>query len=460
MRLNAVLRKVGGRMNPIAVKELRQISRGKFLPVILVGALLMQLTVTAAVSLYSRGSADPGPQLYRALFQVLTAVCYLLIPAYAGFRLANERARLDKDLLFITTLKPASIVWGKTLSAAVLAALIYSVCMPFIAMTYMLRGIDLPSAFLHLFVNYVIMLLIIQIAMMIACLPMGRGLICAIYGLLIAGALAIGFADMRHSGTNALVIAALARMDLTGALGLVAVLTLWIGAFFSLSAAFLAPPLSNRALVPRVYMSAAWAVSLVGVLIWGEMTASYRPIFGWAYTWILLFAFALMFCVSERDEIGLRIREAIPRLRGRRALAFLFYSGSAGGFLWASVGIVLTIAVGSVALSGKEFEAEFSQLCRLSLYAWIGTAGAVLILFKFLKSQAKSMNDWSNWSISMGGTVVVSRWIMHGWPTALVASVAAVLVGLCLPWIVRRAFAFKPLPLKTAGAQRTESACV
>ena len=132
MRLNALLRKVGGRMNPIAVKELRQISRGKFLPVILIGALLMQLTVTAAVSLYSRGSADPGPQLYRALFQVLTAVCYLLIPAYAGFRLANERARLDKDLLFITTLKPASIVLGKTLSAAVLAALIYSVCMPFI----------------------------------------------------------------------------------------------------------------------------------------------------------------------------------------------------------------------------------------------------------------------------------------------------------------------------------------
>ncbi len=453
MRLNALLRKFDSRMNPIVVKELRQISRGKFLPVILIGFLFTQLTVTGAAILYNRGSANPGLLLYQTLFSFLTGVCSVLIPAYAGFRLAQERSGANKDLLFISTLKPASIVLGKALSAAILAALIYSVCMPFIAMTYILRGIDLPSAFLQLFVSYVMMLLIIHVGIMIACLPMSRGMIGLLYIFLILWGLVVGFVDIWNSGSSALV-AALSKIDLAEALGLVGILTLWMGAVFSISAALLAPPSSNRALVPRVYVSAAWAVSLVGVLVWCEMNGSYRQIFGWMSSCAALFAFALIFSVSERNKLGARVRETIPRSRGRRAFAFLFYSGSAGGFLWASIGLVLTIAVGSVAVSAasatvssSQFEEALSILCRTSLYAWIGAAGAVLILHKFLKSQR---NDFHDWTIALV-IMMVFAWIMSDWPIAAVAAVAAAMVCLCIPWIFRCASAFKPLPLKTAG---------
>ncbi len=462
MRLNAVLRKLDGKMNPITVKELRQISRGKFLPVILIGFLFMQLCVTGAVTLYTRGSAKPGPLLYQALFSFLTAVCCLLIPAYTGYRLAQERSQSNRDLLFISALKPASIVFGKMLSAAALAALVYSVCMPFMAMTYILRGVDLLSAFQQLLVSYAIALLIIQVGILIACFPMSRRAAGLIYIVLMVWALGFGIADVWTFRSNSLVMS-LSRLELAESRGLVGVLALWTGAVFSLSAALLAPAPSNRAFVPRVYISAAWIVSLAAVLIWREAAASYRAVFGWIFSCAVLFAFALIFSVGERNKPGLRVRETVPRSRVLRSVAFLFYSGSAAGFLWASIGLLLTIAVGLFAVSdapstiaAREFEETFSDLCRMSLYAWIGAAGALQIFHKLLKNYDHDFYDCGIALFIMG----VFTWIMHDWPIAAVAVVAAGMVSLCLPWIVRQASAFKPLPLKTAETKRMKSACV
>ena len=479
MRLNALLRKVGGRMNPIAVKELRQISRGKFLTVILIGALLTQLTVTAAVTFYSRGSADPGPQLFLALLVVLTAVCDLPIPAYAGFRLTKERSASNRDLLFITTLKPASIVWGKLLSAAVIAALIYSVCMPLMAMTYMLRGVDLPSAFMLIAVFYLYTLQFTQVGIMIGCMPGNRiarwlvGIIGLLIIVLIGASLVTEFVQTLTSGS-----ASPLEYELEDALVAVAILMFQIGAVFLISAAFLAPPSSNRALVPRVYMSAAWAVFLAAAVVRCEMSASHQPMFGWMFSWSCYFGWALTLSVSERDELGRRVRETIPRSRGRRALAFLFYSGSAGGFLWASIGLVLTIAAGSVALSAfpgtissSEVKETLLGVVFTSMNFWTAAAGAVLIQRAILKNRVNSVHTW----LIAAGIFIVSRqvwlWltassssrIILSWeffvgaspwsaddpPIAAAVLIAAVLVFICAPWIARQASAFKPLPLKT-----------
>ena len=239
-------------MNPIAVKELRQISRGKFLTVILIGALLTQLTATGAAAFYIRASADPGQQLYSAMLIVLTPVCWMLIPAYAGFRLALERSASNRDLLFITTLKPASIVLGKLLSAAVLAALIYSVCMPLMAMTYMLRGVDLLSAFLVTAVNYLYTLLLIQVGIMIGCMPGSRIVrwLIGIVGLLV---MLSGGMELIEEFVQTLIhgYGSMIKLELGYALRITASLMFPTGAVFLLSAAFLAPSSSNRALVPR-----------------------------------------------------------------------------------------------------------------------------------------------------------------------------------------------------------------
>ncbi len=490
--MTAWVRSLDNRMNPIVVKELRQISRGKFLTVILIGFLFTQLTVTGVVTFYSRGSANPGPQLYLALLRFLTGICAVLIPAYAGFRLAKESSDSNKDLLFISTLKPASIVWGKTLSAALLAALIYSVSMPFILMTYILRGIDLPSAFLQIGLSYVFTLAMTQLGIMIGCMPASRivkgvaGLIgLIIMPLFMIGSLGLYSFTSTFFGTVSTGFLTAERGAL-GTLGAASICAAFAGALFLVSRAFIRPPASNRAFVPRVYVTAVWAVSLVVVFAWSELTYSADLIFGWMTLFSYAFAFALIFSISERDRLGARVRQAIPLSRSSRAAAFLFYSGSAGGFIWASIGVVMTFIVGSVAasasaaaVSSSKFEEQFLHLGFTASNSWIAAAGAVLLQRGILQNRVARVHTWL---ISLGlETLIGLLWAMYMLgagsrlarlniggmstfreepPVAAAAVIAAVMVSFCLPWIIRQASAFKPLPLKAAETQWTESACV
>ena len=490
MRLNAVLRKVDGRMNPIAVKELRQISRGKFLPVILIGFLITQMSITGAVTFV--GSANPGQDLYRALIGFLTGICGFLIPLYAGFRLAQERSDMNRDLLFISTLKPASIVWGKTLSAAVLAALIYSVCMPFIAMTYMLRGVDLLSMFLHIVQGYFFALTAVLIGILIGGMPVNRFLK-AIIGLF--ALLLVFIVQMTGVALPVPTDGSLINMGVEEAFG-AAFKFLWIWAlpsvgFFLLSRAFISPPSANRALAPRVYITAVWIVSFVGVVIWAKISNDHYHIYWWVAVLCAVFGWALAVGVSERDELGPRVRQAIPRSRLRRVFAFLFYSGSAGGFLWASAGIVMTYLVGSSAaiLFGwtdfKEISEELLNFLGFASFnAWSGAVCAVLIHRTFLRNRVSAAYTWliavgvhliSNllWAVFAFGFESYSGWdwpelllavlavgaaagsdLGSDGPPTIVAGVIALVLGCaCIPWIVRQAAAFKPAPLETRGTE-------
>ena len=193
-----------------------------------------------------------------------------------------------------------------------------------------------------------------------------------------------------------------------------------------------------------------------------------------------------MFSVSERDRLGARVRQAIPHSRSRRAFAFLFYSGSAGGFIWASIGIVMTFVVGSIAASASfrtAFNSKFeSQLLRagfMSFNSWIAAAGAVLIHRGLLKNRVSRVHTWlislgievstgllwSMYMISAGSHLVSFNFagmskFREDPPIAAAAVIAAFMVSLCLPWIFRQTAAFKPLPLIAAGTQQTGSACV
>ena len=203
------------------------------------------------------------------------------------------------------------------------------------------------------------------------------------------------------------------------------------------------------------------------------------------FSWTYYFGWASILSISERDEVGLRVRETIPRSRGRRALAFLFYSGSAGGFLWASIGIVLTILVGSIAasaapaaVSSSDFKEHLLDVVFIARNFWTAAAGAVLIHRAILKNRVDSVHTW----LTALGIFIVSRYIWvwlaassgsgftpswdfflgaSSWngddpPIAAPMLIAAILIVMCLPWIARQASAFKPLPLKTSETQRVE----
>ncbi|MDE0043340.1 MAG: hypothetical protein OXT74_14975, partial [Candidatus Poribacteria bacterium] len=85
--------------------------------------------------------------------------------------MATERSVENVDLLFITNLRPWSIIWGKFLAALALTVLLYSAGMPFISFTYLLRGIDLLSIFSLMAINFIVVAAGIQCAILIGALP-------------------------------------------------------------------------------------------------------------------------------------------------------------------------------------------------------------------------------------------------------------------------------------------------
>ncbi len=473
--LTAWVRSLDNRMNPIVVKELRQISRGKFLIVILIGFLFTQLTVTGFFSVFSRGSSSLGPDLFQTLLAFLTGTCALLIPAYAGFRIANERAGENMDLLFSTTLKPASIVWGKTLSAGILAAMIYSVCMPFIYMTYLLRGIDLLTALMSLVMSFGYVTLAAQIGILIGCMPVSRVMkgIVGLVGLVGVFVFAFQFQAFPMSGAG-----------VAARFGILLIWALIAGLCFLLSTAFISPPSANRALIPRLYVTGVWAISFLIVLVWSRIVWSrtaFRdgPIQLWFIIFSGFFSWAMIVSVSERDLLGPRVRRQIPRSGLRRLLAFLFYSGSAGGFLWASIGVLSTFLFGWIGLTAPpqlmDVE-DFLEGVKIVGFAcfnlWIASAGAVLIHRKFLKKRVSngytwlialgvymvSNITWATMLVGSGASFHAPIWavLLFGIsvfndnpPTAAIGIAALIMVCFCIPWIKRQFSAFTP-PLADA----------
>ena len=122
------------RVNPIVVKELRQAVKSWFI----VGLLLLLLSVLTLIQLIwvmsstdlGSTSSDGGRDLFLVFQGTLLAISLLGLPVYTGVRLAAERASATSDLLYVTTIRPWSIVWGKLAAGVVVTLLVFAACAP------------------------------------------------------------------------------------------------------------------------------------------------------------------------------------------------------------------------------------------------------------------------------------------------------------------------------------------
>lgn len=354
--MSSLSRWMDDRMNPVVVKELRQAVRSRAVMVILILFLAVQLL---AIGIYLMAADDvhnnfyAGQVVFMILESALLAVCLLFVPAYLGFRMSGERSDTNVDLVFITTIRPISIVWGKFVSGAVITALIYSACAPFMVLTYLLRGIDLPSIFVVLAVNLVVIALAMQLALLIGALNISRAL---------KGILAVLFV---------IVLATAYTISLQGAFGLVffgvggmlGTREFWIGVLsvlmsaasaggllFFICVAVLSPPASNRAMPVRLYTTGAWLVT--GVVALGLAVLLNEPGYGAAWLMLTLWLLAVMMVSAsgERDVYGSRIRRRVPRRWWARAVIYPFCSGAGAGMIWAGGLTAITVAVSSLVL--------------------------------------------------------------------------------------------------------------
>ena len=337
-------------LNPIVVKELRQAVQSRFVLTALMVLLSIQLAALAIYLLASGDvllSFDAGRQVFLVLFAILLGVSMLFVPLYTAVRLAAERSDTNVDLLFITTITPRRIVAGKLLAAVVLTVLIFSACLPFMALTYFLRGIDLPSIFVALALGFAVVIVCTQVAIFVACLPVNRGFK-ALLGLMVLIVFVTYYFTVL-AGANELVSrgvgSQLGSADFWQGVGWVLLAFLfWGGLFFVLAVALLMPPAANRALPVRSFITSAWLLSGAALFTASAITDHHAPVIAWQVSFCIILGIGLFVAVSEREYVGRRVLRTVPRASLKRAWAFFLFSGAANGLAWTCLMLVTTLA--------------------------------------------------------------------------------------------------------------------
>jgi hypothetical protein len=278
----------------------------------------------------------------------------MLVPAYVGGRLNSERSDTNSDLMFISTLKPRTIVAGKFLSGVILVLLIFSACTPFMTFTYLLRGIDIPTILLIVVMDFVLALWGLAGVIFLAVIPAPRGVkgglgMASFFGL-------VGLFSMGMSFTEAMLNFGF-FLDVGSwpfwrdVLLALAIIVGQCALFFTWSAAILSPPSANKAVLVRLVML-LYIVGLgVACFLFSAALNSYTPLATWVTIAGLLGCLQLFISVNERERLGPRVRRAIPNSGLLRPLAFLFYSGSAGGVIFSTLVLLSTVGAGVLALA-------------------------------------------------------------------------------------------------------------
>ena len=349
---------IDDKLNPIVVKELRQAVQSKFVVVILLLFLIVQLVIVGIYLVVESGprgigalEGQAGRQLFSILHAIMLATCLLFIPLYTGIRLGAERADNNVDLLFVTTLPPRAIISGKILASLMLAVMIFSTITPYLFFTYLLRGIDWPTIWLVVLIDFIAVVAGIHLAVFLAVIPghwFFKGLIglLGLFGLFMVfmGAMGITMSMLIAFGTGLIDLPQfwpIFTIMLTGVIGLCAM-------FYSWSIALLSPPSSNRAFIPRLVFVAFWLVSLAVCFGWnysGIGVLDNEPMTCWLWAMGMLCCLQLVIATNERESWSPRTARTIPRSWLLRVPALLLYSGAAGGVVLACLLFALTIGI-------------------------------------------------------------------------------------------------------------------
>lgn len=200
--------------NPIVIKELRQAVRSQILSgmLLLLLAMLFLASVTSlgGQSLFMDRASEMGQGMFNSCLGVLAITGLVFIPLYTGIRLALECQR--SDLVFFTPLPITKLVHGKLLSGMCLAGLFFSVCLPFMAFSSLLRGLDFITIQFVLVLLFGAICVAILAAIAVAALPF-HTILKTIFGLafaaglmVVCGFLLLFFFGVVKSGAAALVM--------------------------------------------------------------------------------------------------------------------------------------------------------------------------------------------------------------------------------------------------------------
>ena len=347
---------VDNRLNPIVVKEMRQMVQSRWMLSIIMLFLLVLLGTMAVFTINSSAEIDSyttrtltlGSRAFLILAMVFSVTTMFFIPAYTAMRLSNERSKDGMDLLYVTTLTPSAIIRGKFQAGILLCILILSVSLPFMVLCYFLRGIDLPTMAFAIFICVLCVIVVNQASLFVACLPvqkvfktlLGIGSLLLVFWM--TAGLYAGLRQITNLGYEGVFRTGHAWWSVVVFILLTAMVT---GFFYRLCVALISPRSMDRAFGLRVYAAAMWGLSLILTIISTVYISSARgyangPVLVWYVLSLMGVMIGLLASISENEHRSARVIAAIPQNTVLRKIAFFFYCGPANGIAWcAAIGI-------------------------------------------------------------------------------------------------------------------------
>ena len=327
-------------LNPVALRELRQLVRSKIITVGL--ALFPGLLFVFTMLAVSNAMSDKPPEelafgdgLGSGPFttaSVLTGIVAMLgIPFFAAIKTILETKRESAGLEFTTALTPANIVGGRIAATAILSGAAVAMAMPFFIFAYLLRGIRLQDVFLVPFCLFASGLTIFSLSLAIACRkgPVALRIIATVLlffmALMMGNIPFIAFGISRHAEPPpALEVASWFAVSL-------AAVVLFFRAY---CAALLAPPHVDG---ERPFRRVFFALFLLSAPL-----AYFYDLEAWSMGWTFVSgALMLQSAMSPRD-IPRAASGAAPRGIFRRLISYPFTTGAAPGLLFSSA--ILAVA--------------------------------------------------------------------------------------------------------------------
>lgn len=350
--------------NPMLLFELRQIVRNRSVLVLLVLYLAAMALLAGWVLVFPsnfealakgglsnlfRYYPETPARLTLLLFLTYYSFTTITLVGYAAVRTATDRLR--ENPAYDTPLPPRRLVMGKLLFGVTVSLLFLSATFPFLAVVYLMRGLDVRLLFWFAF--FLFCMTQLQYFVTVA-LFSGAKTPARIAAMLLP-ALFIQFFMAFFTVTQVPEFVYHLSMNIWDdpvatfvILSLIEAVPMLI--LFLVCCVQFSPETSNRMMPVRVTLTVIQillSLFLLGVAVHGFLSGQtdydgyyrFAVVLNLPYWFSFPYLFAVFIC--ERENWSPRIRRAIPRTFARRLLVFPFFTGASNAMVWSLLSLLL-----------------------------------------------------------------------------------------------------------------------
>jgi ABC-type transport system involved in cytochrome c biogenesis permease component len=338
------------RLNPILVRELQQALAGRAF----VATLFLTVVAVVLLAMGFAWIGEAGDQRGREAFAwciaAIAPIALLIVPLQAFTGMRQEVGGGTAEQLLMTRLRPSRIVLGKILAGLAQFGLFLGVFAPLVALTFLLRGIDVPTIALTLFFALLANVAANAFAIALASVGGAKTAQQATQALASAGLFIATFTAMGGSYELPHLFASLLRdgdfwpifLSLLGSFAV----GIWLCAMIATTA--LAHGYENRSSPFRAFavgmllLLAVWLVAALEPRHLGEAAGYVSASFA------LCLAPFWLWAACEEAGMSPRVRSLVPRRGGLALLAVPFLPGGGRGLLFGLLLAALGVAVGGL----------------------------------------------------------------------------------------------------------------